>query len=91
MADMTDPTLQRDSDRALLSRFIATSDPSAFEALVKLTLVDNNIQKTLTVTRAGNTETVTATTEEGFGFFYHQHRWQCIDCGCCCTCAAGRR
>jgi len=34
MADMTDPTLQRDSDRALLSRFIATSDPSAFEALV---------------------------------------------------------
>lgn len=40
-----------------------------FEALVKLTLVDNNVQKTLTVTRAGNTETVTATTDEGFGFY----------------------
>ena len=46
---------------------IKTGNP--FEALVKLTMVGNNIQKDITVTRAGNTEKVTATADEGFGFF----------------------
>ncbi|MBX3231341.1 MAG: hypothetical protein KIT84_10385 [Labilithrix sp.] len=40
-----------------------------FEALVKLTMNANDVQESLTVTRAGHTETVKASTEEGIQFF----------------------